>query len=106
LKKESKPKADDKEAKMAGKTMSVSEAGRMGGEKRARELGHEGYEELGRKGGEARARELGHEGYEELGRKGGEARAKELGHEGYEELGHKGGQRVKQLIEEGKKTER
>jgi len=36
---------------------------------------------------------------------GGEARAKELGHEGYEELGHKGGQRVRQLIEEGKKSE-
>ena len=43
--------------------------------------------------------------YEELGHKGGETRAKELGHEGYEELGHKGGQRVKQLIEEGKKEE-
>jgi general stress protein YciG len=45
-------------------------------------------QEAGRKGGE----------------KGGEATAKKYGHQFYEEIGHKGGQKVKNLIEQGKKA--
>jgi uncharacterized protein len=40
----------------------------------------------------------------EAGRKGGETTSKRYGHEFYEEIGHKGGQKVKKLIEEGKKA--
>jgi general stress protein YciG len=49
--------------------------------------------EAGKKGGEATSQTHGKEFYEEIGRKGGEAG------------GHKGGQRVKDLIEEGKKND-
>ncbi|MBP6965508.1 MAG: Em GEA1 (EM1) [Armatimonadetes bacterium] len=40
----------------------------------------------------------------EAGRKGGETTSEKYGHEFYEEIGHKGGQKVKRLIEEGKKA--
>jgi len=39
----------------------------------------------------------------EAGRKGGETTSKRYGPEFYEEIGKKGGQKVKRLIEEGKK---
>jgi general stress protein YciG len=69
--------------------MTVSEAGRRGGEKTSETHGHEFYEEIGKKGGQ----------------KGGETTAEKYGTPFYEEIGHKGGQRVKELIEEGKKAE-
>ncbi|MBE0447928.1 MAG: Em GEA1 (EM1) [Actinobacteria bacterium] len=37
------------------------------------------------------------------GKKGGQTTKQKYGHEFYEEIGHKGGQKVKRLIEEGKK---
>jgi general stress protein YciG len=40
------------------------------------------------------------------GKKGGEKVARERGHEFYEEIGHKGGQRVRELVEEGKRSEK
>jgi general stress protein YciG len=41
----------------------------------------------------------------EAGRRGGEATSKTHGREFYEEIGHKGGERVRELVEEGKKSE-
>lgn len=68
--------------------MTVSQAGKKGGEKTAETHGHEFYQEIGKKGGQ----------------KGGETTAQKYGHEFYEEIGQKGGQKVKKLIEEGKKS--
>jgi general stress protein YciG len=42
----------------------------------------------------------------EAGRKGGETTAERHGHEFYEEIGKKGGQKVRELIEEGKKAQK
>jgi len=70
--------------------ISVREAGHKGGEKTAETHGHEFYEEIGHKGGEKTAKTHGHEFYEEIGHKGGE----------------KGGQKVRELIEKGKGSEK
>ncbi|MGI6384382.1 MAG: KGG domain-containing protein [bacterium] len=48
--------------------------------------------------------EAGHKGGELGGEKGGETTRERYGHEFYEEIGHKGGQKVKKLIEEGKRA--
>jgi general stress protein YciG len=48
--------------------------------------------------------EAGHKGGELGGEKGGETTRERYGHEFYEEIGHKGGQKVKKLIEEGKRS--
>ncbi len=42
----------------------------------------------------------------EAGRRGGRRTAETHGHEFYESIGHKGGQKVKELIEAGKKAKR
>ena len=82
--------ADESTGKKKG-SMSVSEAGRKGGQTVRDKYGHSFYEEIGRKGGE-----LG-------GRKGGEAVRDKYGPSFYEEIGRKGGQKVRELIEQGKK---
>ena len=51
--------------------------------------------------GNMTVREAGRKG----GQKGGETTARKYGHGFYQEIGHKGGQKVKQLIEQGKKAE-
>jgi general stress protein YciG len=41
----------------------------------------------------------------EAGRKGGATTSQRHGHEFYEEIGRRGGQRVKELIEQGKRAQ-
>src|SRR6266550_3295276 len=60
--------------------------------------------EAGRKGGQTVRDKYGHSFYEEIGRKGGETVKAERGTAFYEEIGKKGGDRVRTLIEEGKKA--
>ena len=50
------------------------------------------------------AKEKGKMTVGEAGHKGGSTTARKYGHEFYEKIGRKGGQRVKELIEKGKKT--
>lgn len=49
--------------------------------------------------------EAGRLGGEKGGHKGGETVAKKYGHEHFEEIGRKGGEKVRDLIERGKKSE-
>ncbi len=99
--------AEDKKGKM-----SVSEAGRKGGNKTASTHGVEFFTEIGRKGGDTVLRNRGKEFYSEIGSKGGSERAKQ--HEGtaeakgktsLEEAGHMGGQKVRRLIQAGRDHE-
>jgi uncharacterized protein len=57
--------------------MTLSEAGRKGGEKVKRERGPDFYAEIGRKGGRRVAQDHGPSFYSEIGKKGGEARRSE-----------------------------
>src|SRR5713101_3330931 len=84
--------------------MSVSEAGRKGGQTVRDKYGHSFYEEIGRKGGETVKAERGRSFYEQIGKKGGDTVKAERGAGFYEEIGKKGGHKVRQLIEEGKKA--
>jgi len=97
---------------MAKGKMTVAEAGRKGGMKTAMTHGREFYQEIGRMGGEKVSAERGPEFYQEIGSKGGSQRAKQ--HEGtpeaegkvsIEEAGYRGGQRVRRLIQAGKRHE-
>ncbi|MGD0967654.1 MAG: general stress protein B [Candidatus Aquilonibacter sp.] len=88
--------------------MSVREAGQKGGQTVKKKYGPEFYEQIGRKGGLATKLAHGHEFYEQIGKKGGkkggEATRDRYGPDFYERIGQKGGQKVKQLIEEGKRA--
>jgi len=68
--------------------MTVSEAGRKGGETTSERYGHEFYEEIGKKGGQ----------------KGGQTTFKRYGPQFYEEIGRKGGHKVRDLINEAKRA--
>src|SRR2546423_71591 len=59
--------------------------------------------EAGRKGGERVRDERGDECYERSGKKGGESVRASRGPEFYSQIGHKGGQKVRELIEQGKR---
>lgn len=77
--------------------MTLSEAGRKGGEAVLRKYGADFYAKIGGKGGErggaARKRSLGHDGYVALGQKGGEAVVKRYGPEHMARIGRRGGER-------------
>ena len=94
-----------KRSKGAGGGMTVAEAGRKGGQAVRDKYGPGFYEAIGKKGGEAVKAERGHAFYEEIGKKGGESVKASRGAGFYEEIGKRGGNRVRELIEDAKRTE-
>ncbi len=73
--------------------MTTREAGEKGGERTAATHGHEFYSAIGKKGGA------------KGGKIGGQHTAETHGHQFYEEIGKKGGEKVRELVERGKKLE-
>ena len=111
-KRSKKPRSNTK-PKSVDIIMTVAEAGVKGGSKTAATHSHEFYQEIGRKGGQKIAAGHDHNFFKEIGKQGGSVRAKQ--HEGskeaegkvsLEQAGHRGGQKVKRLIELGKKHEK
>lgn len=86
------------------KEMTVAEAGKKGGETVKAKYGKDFYTEIGHKGGEATKKKHGPDFYGEIGKKGGQTTAEKHGPEFYEKIGKKGGNRVRELIERGKKA--
>jgi general stress protein YciG len=82
---------------------SVVEAGRKGGETVRDRYGSDFYGQIGRKGGSTTKRKYGAEHYAAIGRRGGKQTAARHGQSFYETIGRKGGQRVRELIERGKR---
>ena len=62
--------------------------------------------EAGRKGGETTKKRYGNGFYEAIGKKGGKVTSSRHGKPFYEAIGQKGGQRVRELIEAGRKAEK
>jgi general stress protein YciG len=87
------------------KEMTVAEAGKRGGDTVKAKYGKDFYTEIGHKGGQATRKKYGPDFYGEIGRKGGQTTAEKHGPEFYEKIGKKGGNRVKELIELGKKAD-
>ena len=84
--------------------ISVREAGRLGGKKRAAELGSDGYAELGRKGGKVTKERHGSEFYAEIGRKGGKTTAAKMDADHHRRMGQKGGARLREIVAAGMKA--
>ena len=87
------------------KDMTVAEAGKRGGDTVKAKYGKDFYTEIGHKGGQATRKKYGPDFYGEIGRKGGQMTAEKHGPEFYEKIGKKGGNRVKELIERGKRAD-
>src|SRR5690242_18927663 len=87
------------------KEMTVAETDKRGGDKVKSKHGKDFYTEIGHKDVRAARKKSGPEFYCELGKKGGQTTAEKHGPEFYEKIGKKGGNRVKELIERGKKTD-
>ena len=75
----------------------------MAEENTGKKKGSMSVSEAGRKGGQTVRDKYGHSFYEEIGRKGGEKVSQDRDH--MSEIGQKGGERVRELVEKGKQGE-
>ncbi len=87
---------------MEDRSMSVRDAGRLGGRKR-RETAD--YQAMGAKGGAVTKERHGMAHYADLGHAGGTATARKYGREHYVKMGSAGGQRTRELVRKGQAAE-
>lgn len=76
-------------------SMTVSEAGRKGGQTTKEKYGPEFYARIGKKGGETVSEERGPEFYAEIGKKGGETVKAKHGRNHFSRIGRMGGATVR-----------
>lgn len=92
-------------SKKDGGSMTVKEAGRLGGAKRKAVLNHADWVAMGKNGGNVTKERHGPEFYSRIGHEGGVALFTARGPEYYSEIGRKGAARVRQLVAQGRAAE-
>ena len=87
-------------------SLSVREAGKLGGDKCKELYGVEFYSRIGAEGGAKTMARYGPAHYVKTGKLGGDVTAMKHGHAFYKRIGSAGGKRVRNLVEKGKQLER
>lgn len=86
------------------KSITVSEAGRLGGFATVQKHGAEHYRRIGARGGAATVQKHGKDHFSKAGKIGGAATVERHGRKHFEAIGRKGGAAIAALVAQGKEA--